>query len=66
MTQEIHLALLILKSMIHSPVVLLRPKRAIQHLWRINMEKEQDLNPPEPRMGYNGYYFELEEENENG
>ena len=30
------------------------------------MEKERDLNPPEPRMGYNGYYFELEEEDENG
>ena len=30
------------------------------------MEKERDLNPPEPKMGYNGYYFELEEENEDG
>jgi len=23
---------------------------------------ERDLNPPEPKMGYNGYFFELEEE----
>ncbi len=22
------------------------------------------VNPPEPKMGYNGYFFELEEEND--
>jgi hypothetical protein len=25
--------------------------------------KDEDwINPPEPKMGYNGYFFELEEE----
>jgi hypothetical protein len=29
--------------------------------------KDEDwINPPEPKMGYNGYFFELEEENEDG
>jgi len=29
--------------------------------------KDEDwVNPPEPKMGYNGYFFELEEENEDG
>jgi hypothetical protein len=30
------------------------------------MERRDEdwINPPEPRMGYNGYFFELEEEEE--
>ena len=29
--------------------------------------KDEDwINPPEPKMGYNGYFFELEEESEDG
>ena len=30
------------------------------------MERRDEdwINPPEPKMGYNGYYFELEEEDE--
>ena len=29
--------------------------------------KDEDwVNPPEPKMGYNGYFFELKEENEDG
>ena len=29
--------------------------------------KDEDwVNPQEPKMGYNGYFFELEEENEDG
>ena len=27
--------------------------------------KERNLDPPEPKMGYNGYYFELDGEEEN-
>ena len=27
-------------------------------------ETEDWINPPEPKMGYNGYYFELDEEDE--
>ena len=29
--------------------------------------KDEDwVNPPEPKMGYNGYFFELEEEDKDG
>ena len=33
---------------------------------RINMERRDEdwINPPEPKMGYNGYFFELEEEDD--
>ena len=32
------------------------------------MERRDEdwINPPEPKMGYNGYFFQLEEENEDG
>jgi len=32
------------------------------------MERRDEdwVNPPEPKMGYNGYFFELDEEEDNG
>ena len=36
------------------------------NLQRISMERRDEdwINPPEPKMGYNGYFFELEEEDD--
>ena len=42
---------------------------ANSHFYRgINMERRDEdwINPPEPKMGYNGYFFELEEEEDDG
>jgi len=32
------------------------------------MERRDEdwVNPPEPKMGYNGYFFELDEEEDDG
>ena len=32
------------------------------------MERRDEdwINPPEPKMGYNGYFFELDEEEDDG
>jgi len=43
----------------------LRHKQAIQLSWRINMDKgTNEYDADEPVMGYNGYFFELDEEDE--